>query len=235
MSTLSQKYHDIEYIVIDGASSDATLEIIDEYRNQIAHIVSESDNGIYDAMNKGLSLATGDVIGILNSDDFYPHSEVFSQVVQAFKDSPNTDLVLGNVDFVNAWNLTKPIRFYSSFGFVPWKMRFGFMPSHPGAFIKKSVYDEVGGYKIGYKIGADFDIFVRMLVIKKMSYIKLNQTLVRMRMGGISTAGFKSNWIVTDEMLRSLKENQIYSNRVFILMRLPIKFLQVIRLKLGFK
>jgi glycosyltransferase involved in cell wall biosynthesis len=234
-SVISQDYAHIEYIVVDGGSQDGTLDIINDFQGRITHMVSEPDKGIYDAMNKGISLATGDVIGILNSDDFYPHSGIISQVVQAFKDSPNTDLLLGNVDFVDAKDLTRPVRFYSSFFFVPWKMRFGFMPAHPGAFIKKSAYDEVGFYKIGYKIGADFDMFVRMLMVKKMHYTKLNQTLVRMRVGGVSTSGFQSYFISTKEMLRSFKENQVYSNILFILMRLPVKFFQLVSLRLSRK
>lgn len=232
-SVLSQSYPDIEYIVIDGGSKDGTLSIINSYGKSIAKVVSEPDKGIYDAMNKGLALATGDVIGILNSDDFYPYTDIIMQVVESFTANPNAQLLLGNVDFVQPNNLTRPVRFYSSFGFSPWKMRFGFMPAHPGAFIKKTAYDEVGFYKIGYKIGADFDMFVRMLMVKKMPYTKLNQTLVRMRVGGVSTSGLRSYLTSTNEMLRSLKENQIYSNSLFVLMRLPVKFFQKIPLMLG--
>jgi len=234
-SVRSQSHPDIEYIIIDGGSTDGTLSILERYSDCIAHIVSETDKGIYDAMNKGVALATGDLIGILNSDDFYPHSDVISQVIQVFKDNPNTDLVLGNIDFVNACDLTRPVRLYSSFKFSPWKMRFGFMPAHPAAFIKKSAYDEVGLYKLGYKIGADFDMFVRMLMVAKLPYIKLNETLVRMRVGGVSTSGLRSYLTSTNEILRSLRENQIYSNSLFVLMRLPVKFFQKVTLMLGRK
>ncbi len=233
-SVFSQSYSNIEYIVIDGGSNDGTLEIINEYYNQISHIVSEPDQGIYDAMNKGVALATGDVIGVLNSDDFYPNANVITDVVLEFKKNTEAALVLGNVDFVHPDDLTNPVRLYSSFKFATWKMRFGFMPAHPASFIKKSAYDCVGNYKLGYKIGADFDLFVRMLVVNKKPYTKLDQTLVRMRIGGVSTSGFKSYWISTSEMLRSLKENKIYSNIIFVLMRLPIKFFQK-NVKISFK
>lgn len=225
-SVLSQSYADIEYIVIDGGSSDGTRAIINEYIDRISHIISEPDQGIYDAMNKGIALASGEVIGVLNSDDFYPNSEVISNVVQTLLVQPDVNMVLGNVDFVHASNLTKIARRYSSLNFAPWKLRFGFMPAHPGTFIKKSVYDQVGLYKVGYKIGADFDMFVRMLLVHKLSYTTLNQILVRMRMGGVSTSGFKSYSTSTTEMLRSLNENQVYSNVLMVLIRLPIKFLQ---------
>ena len=226
-SVLAQKYSDIEYIVIDGGSDDGTLAILKTYSDRITHVISEPDKGIYDAMNKGLALATGDVIGILNSDDFYPHTNVINEVVSAFESSPLADMVLGNVDFVMPSELNKPVRYYSSYSFRPWKMRFGFMPAHPGAFIKKSAYDEIGKYKLGYQIGADFDMFVRLLLVKKMPYFKLNQMLVRMRVGGISTSGFKSYLVSSKEIMRSLKENRIYSNSLFVLLRLPVKFFQM--------
>lgn len=225
-SVLSQLHDDIEYIVIDGYSKDNTVTIIQSYGNKVTKLVSEPDKGIYDAMNKGLSLATGDVIGILNSDDFYPHSDVISQVVATFEKNPNIDMVLGNVDFVKPDNLSSPVRFYSSFGFSPWKMRFGFMPAHPAAFIKRSAYEKVGSYALGYKIGADFEWFVRAFLIQNLSYVKLNQTVVRMREGGVSTSGLKSYWLSSKEQVRALRNNNIYTNIFFVMARLPIKFVQ---------
>jgi len=227
-SVFSQSHSEIEYIVIDGGSNDGTIDIVNEYADRIAHIVSEPDKGIYDAMNKGIALSTGDVIGILNSDDFYLHSDVIADLEAEFVKKECAYLVLGNVDFVHPDDLFKPVRFYSSFKFAFWKMRFGLMPAHPGTFIKKSAYDKVGQYKLGYKSAADFDMFVRMLVVARLPYVKLNKTLVRMRVGGVSTSGFKSYAITTKEVLRSLKENQIYSNRLMVLMRLPVKFSQLL-------
>ena len=225
-SVLSQSYSDIEYILIDGGSKDGTTSVIQFYANRITKVLSEPDKGIYDAMNKGLVLATGDVIGILNSDDFYPHKDVIAQVVEVFKANPDAQMVLGNVDFVHFDDLIRPVRFYSSFNFTPWKMRFGFMPAHPAAFIKRSAYEKVGNYKLGYKIGADFDWFVRALLVHRLPYAKLNQTLVRMREGGVSTSGLKSYWVSSKEQLRALRENSVYSNFLFVLVRLPIKFVQ---------
>ena len=227
-SVISQSYKNIEYIVIDGASNDSTISILESYAGKITHLLSEPDKGIYDAMNKGLALATGDYIGILNSDDFYPHENVIRYVVEAFSDNPNTDMVIGNVDFVDPIDLNKPVRFYSSVNFSPWKMRFGFMPAHPAAFIKRSTYEKVGNYKLGYKIGADFEWFVRAVVISNLPYVKLNMTLVRMREGGVSTSGLKSYWVSSKEQLRALRENGVYSNILFVLVRLPIKFINKI-------
>lgn len=223
-SVVGQTHSDIEYIIIDGGSTDETVSLVHSFGERIMHFVSEPDKGIYDAMNKGLALATGDVIGILNSDDFYPNANVIADVVQTFADNPNVDMVLGNVDFVLPGDLTRPVRFYSSFNFKPWKMRFGFMPAHPAAFIKRSAYEKVGAYQLGYKIGADFEWFVRAFLVHKLSYVKLNQTLVRMREGGVSTSGLKSYWVSSKEQLRALHANGVYSNLLFVLVRLPIKF-----------
>ncbi len=225
-SVLSQSYSNIEYIVIDGGSSDDTVSIIHEYENSIAHFISEADQGLYDAMNKGIALATGEVIGILNSDDFFQNSMVIENVFQKFMTIPNVDMILGGIDFVYDTDLTKPIRLYSSSNFAPWKLQFGLMPPHPGAFIKKTTYKQVGNYKLGYRICSDFDMFVRMLLVHQLSYVTWDKDLVRMRMGGVSTSGVKSYVASTKEMLRSLKENQIYSNIWMILMRLPVKLFQ---------
>lgn len=225
-SVISQNYPDIEFIIVDGNSKDRTLKIIDEYRSNVHSFTAEPDNGIYDAMNKGLSLATGDIIGILNSDDYYSNNNVLCQIISIFESNPEVDMVLGNVDFVKPSNLNNPVRFYSSFKFSPWKMRFGFMPAHPGAFIKRSAYQKVGKYSIDYKISADFEWFVRAFFIHKLTFNKLDRCLVRMREGGISTSGFSSYWVSSKEQLKALKENNVYSNFLFILSRLPIKFLQ---------
>lgn len=223
-SVLSQSYEGIQYIIIDGGSKDNTLSVIHSYGNDFVNVLSAPDKGIYDAMNKGLSLATGEVIGILNSDDFYPHNDVINQVVKTFKAHPDTQMVLGNVDFVHPDNLSVPVRFYSSLNFASWKMRFGFMPAHPAAFIKRTAYNAVGNYKLGYKIGADFEWFVRALMVKRLPYVKYNQTLVRMREGGVSTSGLKSYWLSSKEQLRALRINGIYSNLIFVMIRLPVKF-----------
>lgn len=231
-SVFSQSYSNIEYIVIDGGSTDGTLDIIHEYGDRITCIVSEPDKGIYDAMNKGIALATGAIIGVLNSDDYYAHDTVIFDVAECFQLNTDVDMVLGNVDYVKATDLNTRVRHYSSFKFFPWQLRFGFMPAHPSAFIKKSAYNKVGEYKLGYKIAADFDVFVRMLLVHKLHYLKFNQTLVMMRLGGVSTSGFGSYTVTTQEILKSLKENVIYSNFLMVLMRLPVKLLNIIIFKL---
>ena len=225
-SVLNQRYRDIEYIIIDGASTDGTIEIIQSYGDKITKFISEADKGLYDAMNKGIALSNGEVIGILNSDDFYLDQFVLCKVAKIFSKESGSDIVLGNVDFVLPVNLNKQVRLFSSFYFQSWKLRFGFMPAHPSAFIRRSAYEKVGVYSLGYQIAADFDWFCRAFLIHNLKYSKVDKVLVRMREGGVSTSGLKSYYISSKEQLKSLKKNKIYSNILFILVRLPIKFIQ---------
>lgn len=227
-SVLSQKFENIEYIIIDGASKDSTLSIVNEYEGRISKVVSEPDKGIYDAMNKGVSLATGDIIGIINSDDFYPSKNIISKVVRVFESTPDTKLLLGAVDFVSDSNLEHVVRLYSSKGFSPWLMRFGIMPPHPATFISKDAYEKFGLYKLGYKIGADFELLLRFLMVKKLKYSIVDEVFVRMRLGGVSTSGMASYLIITKEILKSLKENKIYSNLIIVMLRAFLKYQQFV-------
>lgn len=215
---------EIEYIFIDGASTDATIKIVNSHRNLVNHLVSEPDKGIYDAMNKGLALATGDVIGILNSDDFYLHPMVLKEVASVFKEDNSLDVVMGDIDFVAFDNINKIVRSISAVGFSPWMLRFGFMPPHPAIFVRKSAYDRVGHYRIDYKIAADFEFLVRLLLIDAAKYKTTGKNWVRMRTGGASTSGWRSKRTITREMLRALRENRVFSCTPILLLRLPIKF-----------
>ena len=230
-SVACQDYGDFEYIIVDGGSTDATLEICGHYDWLITHCYSEPDDGIYDAMNKGVSFASGDVIGILNSDDFYLDKNVFSEVAGFFNADPELDVLLGDVDFVNDVDLSHPVRRYSTGYFWPWMFRFGLMPPHPAVFVRKSAYDRVGLYKLGYKIAADFDLLTRLLLLGGAKYQASKKTWVRMRTGGTSTSGLKSNLIATLEMKRSLKENGLFACYVMLMCRLPLKLFTQVLLK----
>lgn len=223
-SVALQSYPSVEYVIVDGGSTDNTLEHIREYSELVSVLVSEPDRGIYDAMNKGLRRVTGDVVGILNSDDFYLHNDVLQEVAAVFSADPSLDVVLGDVDFVADDDLTRPVRTYRASGFRPWMFRLGLMPPHPAVFVRKSAYDRVGLYKLGYRIAADFDFLVRLLLLDGARYKIAGQRWVRMRTGGASTAGLKSNLISTGEMLRSLRENRVFTTTPMLLLRLPIKF-----------
>ena len=225
-SVLSQDYPNIEYLIIDGLSDDNTSNIINQYRGSIAKVISEPDNGIYDAMNKGIEHATGDVIGILNSDDFFENSFVISDVVNHFISNPTADLIIGDVVYVKPLEREKIIRFYSSRKFKPFKLRFGWMPPHAATYIQKDVYNRVGGYSLGFEISADYELFVRMLLTHKLVYARIDKVLVRMRMGGVSTAGLKSNFLLNAEIVKACKDNGVYTNIFLVLLKIPIKFLE---------
>jgi glycosyltransferase involved in cell wall biosynthesis len=234
-SVSNQSYNNIEYIIIDGGSVDGTQKLLNKFKDNIDVLVCEPDDGIYDAMNKGVALASGDIVGILNSDDYYLNDEVIASVVNKFTSNPLCDVVLGHVDFVTSDNLVKPVRRYFSKFFSSWQLFFGLMPPHPGSFIRKSVYEKEGLYKINYRIAADFEYFVRVFLKKKYNYVKIDKCLVRMRMGGISTAGLTSNLLASNEMVRALNENNVYSNKFLVSFRLPVKLAQLFLFKLGIK
>jgi glycosyltransferase involved in cell wall biosynthesis len=225
-SVATQKFVDLEYIFIDGGSTDSTKIIAQSYSNLINHFISEPDNGIYSAINKGLRIATGDVIGILNSDDFYARSDVLREVMSIFESDPTLDIVMGGVDFFNNILSERVVRKISSMRFEPWMLRFGFMPPHPAVFIKKSAYDQVGYYNEKYRVAADFDYFIRLFLIHKVKFTIIDTNLVRMRTGGVSTSGWKSKKLITQEMLIALRENNFSSCTALLLFRLPIKFLK---------
>ena len=225
-SVLSQTYQNIEYIIIDGASNDETCDIVLEYKNNIAQFISEPDKGLYDAINKGISLASGDIVGILNSDDFYENNRVLEDVVNHFKLFSDTDLASGDVVFVRPNDLNKIIRHYNGNHFKSWKLRFGWMPAHPATFIRKSAYDKVGIYALGYKIAADYEMFVRLLLVHKLKYSRINKILVRMRTGGASTIGIRSNITSTQEVVRACRTNGVYTNIFFVLSKVPFKLME---------
>jgi glycosyltransferase involved in cell wall biosynthesis len=221
-SVLSQDYPDIEYIVIDGGSSDQTLEIVKEYADRIAVIVSETDNGIYDAMNKGIALASGDVIGMLNSDDIYMNANAVSDLMKTMQDA-HSDSVFADLVIVDPENLNKVLRYYDSSYFNPSKFRFGWMPAHPTFFVKRALYDKVGPYSLDYQISADYEMLIRLLWVQKASYAYLPKPVVRMRHGGASTSGIGRNWLLNKEIVKACKANGIYTNLGLLALKIPRK------------
>lgn len=225
-SVSQQNYEDLEYIVVDGGSTDKTVDIAADYSSLISSVISEPDHGIYDAMNKGIRQSSGEIVGILNSDDFFIHDKVLEEVASCFIEDPSLDVVFGGVDFVDDDNLDSPVRRYRASNFKPWMFYFGLMPPHPAAFVRKTAYDRVGLYKLGYKIAADFDFLTRLTLLDRAKYRVVNNCWVRMRTGGASTAGLRSNLISTGEMRRSLKENGLFGNLFMLMCRLPFKFIR---------
>lgn len=231
-SILSQTYPDIEYIVIDGASNDGTVSVIQEFEPLFKgklKWISEPDNGLYDAINKGLYMAIGEVVGILNSDDFFTKSDILEQVAQAFEMDNKLDAVYGDVHFVNSTDLARPIRYYSSKIFRPSLMKLGFMPAHPTFYCRKSCYEKYGLYKTDFKIAADFDLLLRFIYVHHISLKYLPLDMVTMRVGGASTNGLKSHVCIMKEHLRSFKENGLKSNFFLLSLRYFYKLTEYIR------
>ncbi len=227
-SVAIQTYADIEHLIIDGQSSDQTMQVVNTHSHSKLISNSEPDKGIYDAMNKGVRRATGEIIGILNSDDFYVNENVLNEVATAFANDPILDVVLGDVDFVKRGDLKSPVRTYKASGFKTWMFRFGFMPPHPAVFVRKTAYERVGFYKMDYKIAADFDFLLRLLHIDGAKYKAVGKHWVSMLVGGASTSGWQSTIVITKEMRRSLRENGVFSNVPMLLLRLPLKLINQI-------
>jgi glycosyltransferase involved in cell wall biosynthesis len=228
-SVLEQSYKDIEYIIVDGNSKDETMDIVSSYGDKVTKVLSEPDKGIYDAMNKGVALATGDIIGILNSDDFYETNNVIEDIVEHFKANVEAEIVFGDIVFIEPSNINKVVRYYSSKKFKAAKLRFGWMPPHPATFIKKSVYDQYGLYKLGYKISADYEMFVRLLMVAKVKFARIDKVIVRMRNGGASTDGIKSSLTLNQEIVRACRENGVYTNLLLVLLKIPFKLIELIK------
>ncbi|MDE6808092.1 MAG: glycosyltransferase, partial [Prevotella sp.] len=187
-SVLKQTYNDIEYIVVDGLSTDDTISIVQSYEQKFngrLRWISEKDKGIYDAMNKGIRMATGDIVGILNSDDFLTSNYVIERTVENFTD--DVEAIYGNVHFVKPNNLKKSVRFYSGKPFRPWMVRFGFIPPHPSFYIRRNVYEKYGLYDPSFRISGDVELISRLSFIKKISMKYVNMDFVTMLEGGEST------------------------------------------------
>lgn len=225
-SVLDQNIDNYEHIVIDGGSHDGTLEIVNEYARDNLILVNEKDDGIYDAINKGIQLAKGDIIAILNSDDFYVDNNVLNDISSMFQSNPKSDCLLSEVIFYKEPNVNKVIRHYGVSLFRPNLLRIGLMPPHPGSFFRKDIYTKYGLYNKGYKICGDFDFFVRVLLKNKISFIKLKRVTVNMRSGGVSTSGLKSFIKITKEFNDSLISNGYFSSILILILRLPSKIFQ---------
>ena len=207
-SVFSQSHKNIEHIIVDGGSKDNTLEICNSF-SHISKIISEPDNGVYDAFNKGIKLATGDVIGFLNADDTFYNENSVQEIVNAFSNN-ETDIVYGNLDYVN--DKSKVIRNWISKPYEKGLVKKAWMPAHPTFYCKKEVYDHLGGYNDSFKIAGDFELCLRFLEVNQISSYYLNKKLVKMLVGGISNSGLKSKWTIFKEELRAFKINNISVN-----------------------
>lgn len=222
-SVLQQTYPHIEYIVIDGASTDGTVNVIDKFKGEIDQIVSEKDKGMYDALNKGIQLATGDLVGILHADDEFTNETIIQKVVDVFLQSSHIDCVYGDVGFVRENQPDKIIRYFSSSIFRPCLFQYGFMPAHPTFFCYKKFFDLYGYYRTDLEIAADFDLLLRYLKKHGLKSQYIPNMLVRMNIGGKSTRGLQSTIRINKELKQILSEHNIPSSYLRLYSRYLIK------------
>ncbi len=185
-SVLSQDYPNVEYIVVDGASSDGSLDIINSYKERLSKIISEPDHGMYEAINKGVRLANGDIIGLVHSDDFLYDNYVISDIVRVFERT-GADIVYGDGIYVRNDNTNVVVRNWIGGNYHRWKVRCGWLPLHPTCYIRRDVMEREGLYDESYKISADSDLLVRYLYKAQLKVVYFHRKIIRMRMGGLST------------------------------------------------
>ena len=217
----------IEYIVIDGGSTDGTLDLLAQYSDVVSMVVSEPDKGLYDAMNKGIRLATGDVVGMLNSDDFYTSNDVLATIAAEFERKRDIDAVFGDIHFVNPKNLNKCVRYYSSAQFSPKALRFGFMPAHPSFYVRRVCYEKYGSYDLSYRIASDYDLMVRFFYKHKINYSYIRKDMVTMRTGGISTRSLKNRILITVEDVKACRKHGLYSNEFLMALKYFYKIFEI--------
>jgi glycosyltransferase involved in cell wall biosynthesis len=222
-SAINQSYKNIEYIIIDGASKDGTMEVVNRYKDKVAIIVSEKDKGMYDALNKGIKLATGDVVGILHADDEFTDTTIIEKIAHYMQQHPQTDAVYGDIGFVKEENPDKIVRYYSSAIFNTNLFKWGFMPAHPSFFCYKKFFEYYGGYRTDMDIAADFDLLVRFLRRHQLNAAYLPVMMVKMNMGGKSTSGIKSTIRINRELKKILTEHKMPSSYLRLYARYFIK------------
>ena len=220
-SVAAQTYDDIEYIIIDGNSKDNTLKIIEKYPDVVTKWISESDKGLYDAMNKGIAMATGDYIGILNSDDTFYEPQTLEKVVEFLKMN-HLDACTG--DIVQHKN-GRIIRRYSSKNWTPEKLKIGFMAPHPSIFFKRSLFEKYGDYTLGYKIASDYELIIRYFLKKEISWKYSNLITTSMAVGGASSSGMSSYHTITEEVGKAFKANNIEYSPFKVKYRIVWKFM----------
>jgi glycosyltransferase len=232
-SVLNQSLENVEYIVIDGSSTDNTMEIVGEYRDRINKIVSEPDHGIYDAMNKGIALSTGELVGILNSDDLYATPNVLKKIADEF-DRTLVDCVYGDLVYVDPTNTNKVLRSWKSSPFKPGLFCLGWHPPHPCFFVRRTVYQRFGNFDLNISLSADFDIMLRLLEFNKISSQYLPELCVLMRAGGATSSSIKNIIIGNRNIFKAFRKYGIQVNPLFyIANRILPKLINRILIKVG--
>jgi glycosyltransferase involved in cell wall biosynthesis len=228
LSVAAQTYPDVEHIVIDGGSTDGTVPIIEKHRDKLARVVSEPDQGIYDAMNKGIACATGDVVGTLNSDDVYADDRVLATVAEAFAD-PELDACYGDLVYVDRERTDRVVRYWTSRPYVPGLFERGWMPAHPTFYVRRRVYERYGSFDLEYKIQSDFELTMRLLRVHRIRSRYIPRIMVRMRMGG--TTNKKLSNIVKGnlESYRACRKHGIAVTPLFFVKKIVSRLPQFVR------
>jgi glycosyltransferase involved in cell wall biosynthesis len=226
LSVLNQNHKDVDYVVIDGGSTDGTLDVLNKYSSQFQTFISEPDEGLYDALNKGIRHAKGEYIGFLHSDDFFITNEVVSKIEQFILSSSKRPAGVSGemVYFAKEGSRLRIHRRYSTANFKPWQFRFGVMPGHTASFIQKSVYEKYGLYRTDFRIAADFDLLVKLIAVERLDWSYSGEVWIAMGMGGISTANMQSNFLLSKEIEKLLKEKNIWTHPILLYSKYIFKF-----------
>lgn len=213
-SVKEQKYDDFEHIIIDGASTDGTLSLLESKREQFGALISKPDKGIYDAMNKGIKIASGDIIGFLNSDDFYANNDILSKVADIFKNNPSLDACYADLIYTDQNDISKDIRYWKSGKFTPGLFSKGWCPPHPTFFVRSSVYEQFGNFNLNYRIASDVELMMRFIEVHKINVRYIPELWIKMRMGGTSNNSFKNIFIQNKEILHALNSHNLPNNLI---------------------
>lgn len=227
-SVLQQTYHDFEYIIKDGGSKDDTLKICNEYGEKYCgrmKIISNKDKGLYDAINIGIQAATGDVIGIINSDDFFHRDDILSIINRSFEDNPEIEAIYGDATVVAQDDIAKTIRYTRAKRFRPWMFKIGLMPPHPSFYAKRECFEKYGLYNPDYKIAADFDLMTRFILVKKIKTSYLPIPILTMRNGGMSTS-LSNKRLLNREVVDSWRMNGLKHPAWFVYFKYPFRFVE---------
>ena len=225
-SVANQSWKNIENIIVDNKSTDKTLSIIKEYPH-VKKIISEHDEGVYDAMNKGIKIATGDIIGFLNSDDFYANDEVIATVAREFKKDKFLEVCYADLIYVSRFRTSKIIRYFKSKEFKKGLFSKGWCPPHPTFFVRRSVYQRFGKFDLNYQIASDVDLMMRFLEIHKVKFRYIPEIWVKMRVGGITNKNLKNIWLQNQEILNSFHKNGLSVHPIiFFIYKIFSRFFQ---------
>lgn len=229
-SVATQSYDNIEHIVIDGGSTDGTLTLLNSRRKNLAIVISEPDNGIYDAMNKGIALAKGDIVGILNSDDFYANDQVISNVQKIFTNDPSIDACYADLIYVDRYKTSKKVRYFKSSKFEQGLFSKGWSPPHPTLFVRRSIYKKFGLFNLNYHIASDVDLMIRFLEIHKIKAKYVPEIWIKMRMGGTTNKSLKNIYKQNQEILKSFRQQGLHVNTLgFLINKIVNRLIQFLR------